>query len=105
WGAGFAFFALCCAACAWQAHRSRLRPEESQSVEESLTPVDEKPSSTPRRWLWFTLPMLGSVMLLATTNFLTQDVAPIPLLWVLPLCVYLLSFVFRSEEHTSELQS
>jgi len=94
WGAGFAFFALCCAACAWQAHRSRLRPEESQSVEESLTPVDEKPSSTPRRWLWFILPMLGSVMLLATTNFLTQDVAPIPLLWVLPLCVYLLSFVF-----------
>ena len=33
-------------------------------------------------------------MLLATTNLLTQDVAPIPLLWVLPLCVYLLSFVF-----------
>jgi len=32
-------------------------------------------------------------MLLATTNLLTQDVAPIPLLWVLPLCVYLLSFV------------
>ena len=37
--------------------------------------------------------MLGSVMLLATTNFLTQDVAPIPLLWVLPLCIYLLSFI------------
>jgi hypothetical protein len=33
-------------------------------------------------------------MLLATTNWLTQDVAPIPLLWVLPLSVYLLSFVF-----------
>ena len=45
------------------------------------------------RWLWFALPMLGSVMLLATTNFLTQDVAPIPLLWVLPLCIYLLSFI------------
>ncbi len=37
--------------------------------------------------------MLGSVMLLATTNILTQDVAPIPLLWVLPLCIYLLSFI------------
>src|SRR5437762_6615817 len=37
--------------------------------------------------------MSASVLLLATTNLLTQDVAPIPLLWVLPLCVYLLSFV------------
>src|SRR5438067_1743576 len=94
WGAGFGFFGLCCAACAWQAHRWQARKHGSHALEENLAPLDEKPTSTPRRWLWFTLPMLGSVMLLATTNFLTQDVAPIPLLWVLPLCVYLLSFVF-----------
>ena len=94
WGTGFVFFALCCAACAWQAHRSTLRPEESHPVEESLAPADDKPAATPRRWLWFVLPMLASIMLLATTNLLTQDVAPIPLLWVLPLCLYLLSFVF-----------
>ena len=94
WGAGFGFFALCCAACAWQAHRSRIRPGEGQPMEESFAPGDKAATTPPRRWLWFTLPMLGSVMLLATTNFLTQDVAPIPLLWVLPLCIYLLSFVF-----------
>src|SRR6267378_1681535 len=94
WGAGFVFFGFCCAACAWQAHRSALRLEESHPVEESLAPTGDEAAATPRRWLWFTLPMLGSVMLLATTNLLTQDVAPIPLLWVLPLCVYLLSFVF-----------
>ena len=94
WGTGFVFFALCCAACAWQAHRSTLRPEESHPVEASLAPADDKPAATPRRWLWFVLPMLASIMLLATTNLITQDVAPIPLLWVLPLCLYLLSFVF-----------
>ena len=94
WGAGFGLFALCCAACAWQAHGSRLRPGEGQPMEESFAPGDKEATARPRRWLWFTLPMLGSVMLLATTNFLTQDVAPIPLLWVLPLCLYLLSFVF-----------
>jgi hypothetical protein len=94
WGAGFGFFALCCAACAWQAHGSRFRPGEGEPMEESFAPKEKEATAPPRRWLWFTLPMLGSVMLLATTNFLTQDVAPIPLLWVLPLCIYLLSFVF-----------
>jgi hypothetical protein len=94
WGAGFGFFALCCALCAWQAHRSQLPPIADQPSEESLTPANREAAAPPRRWLWFTLPMLGSVMLLATTNLLTQDVAPIPLLWVLPLSVYLLSFVF-----------
>lgn len=94
WGAGFGFFALCCTACAWQAHHSKLRPQNVQSIEESFAPVDQEATASPQRWLWFTLPMLGSVMLLATTNLLTQDVAPIPLLWVLPLCIYLLSFVF-----------
>src|SRR5437660_9040236 len=94
WGAGFGLFALSCAACAWQAYRSRIRPAEGQPMEESFASDDKEGTTPPRRWLWFTLPMLGSVMLLATTNFLTQDVAPIPLLWVLPLCIYLLSFVF-----------
>lgn len=92
WGVGFAVFALSCAICAWQMHRSTA--EKAHPVEESLAPIDGHSETPPRRWLWFLLPMVGSVMLLATTNLLTQDVAPIPLLWVLPLCVYLLSFVF-----------
>ncbi len=36
----------------------------------------------------------GSVLLLATTNQITQDVASVPFLWVLPLSLYLLSFIF-----------
>src|SRR5205085_3742673 len=91
WGGGFAVFTLSCAVCAWQVHRSRA--EKAHPIEDGLSPVDGTSETPPRRWLWFFLPMLGSVMLLATTNLLTQDVAPIPLLWVLPLCVYLLSFI------------
>ena len=91
WGGGFAVFAVSCAVCAWQVHRSRA--EKTHPIEESLSPVDVTPEAPRRRWLWFFLPMSASVVLLATTNLLTQDVAPIPLLWVLPLCVYLLSFV------------
>lgn len=43
--------------------------------------------------LWIALAACGSAMLLATTNQLCQNVAPVPFLWVLPLCLYLASFV------------
>jgi len=92
WGGGFAVFALSCAVCAWQVRRSRA--EKAHRIEEDLSPIGAASETPVRRWLWFLLPMSASVMLLATTNLLTQDVAPIPLLWVLPLCVYLLSFIF-----------
>ena len=49
--------------------------------------------STLNRLLWLLLPACASVLLLATTNKLCQDVAVIPFLWVLPLALYLLSFI------------
>ena len=49
-----------------------------------------RPSTT---LLWLLLPACASVLLLATTNKLCQDVAVIPFLWVLPLALYLLSFI------------
>lgn len=89
WGSGFALFLVSCALCAWQALSSRTHTVQKAQA----APAVESVGTPSPRWLWFALPMLGSIMLLATTNFLTQDVAPIPLLWVLPLCIYLLSFV------------
>ena len=43
--------------------------------------------------LWFGLPAVASVLLLSTTNKMCQDVAVIPFLWVLPLSLYLLTFI------------
>lgn len=43
--------------------------------------------------LWFLLAAAGSMLLLAITNHLTENVAPVPFLWVLPLAVYLGSFM------------
>jgi spermidine synthase len=43
--------------------------------------------------LWVGLPAIASVLLLATTNKLCQEVAVIPFLWVLPLSLYLLTFI------------
>src|SRR4249920_815625 len=49
--------------------------------------------------LWFLLSAAACMMLMATTNELCQEVAAIPFLWVLPLCLYLLTFilVFQSD--------
>ena len=48
---------------------------------------------------WFALSLCPSILLLAVTNLLCRDLAVIPFLWVLPLALYLLSFVlcFESE--------
>ncbi len=45
------------------------------------------------RWMWFLLPMGAAMQLSAVTGHLSQDIAAIPLLWVLPLAVYLLTFI------------
>jgi hypothetical protein len=47
--------------------------------------------------LWLALPACASVLLLAVTNHLSQNVAAIPFLWVLPLSIYLLTFILCFE--------
>ncbi len=46
-----------------------------------------------QRLLWIALPAYASMMLLATTNHVCQDISPTPFLWVVPLSLYLLSFI------------
>ena len=49
------------------------------------------------RLLWLALSTCGSVLLMATTDQMCQEVAVVPFLWVLPLALYLLSFVLCFE--------
>lgn len=52
------------------------------------------PRPPPALWLrWLGWACVPSVMLLAITQHITLDIAPMPLLWLLPLSLYLLSFV------------
>jgi hypothetical protein len=46
-----------------------------------------------RLTLWFMLSALGVVLLVSTTNALTQNVPPVPFLWLAPLAIYLLTYV------------
>lgn len=81
------------AACAWLA---RTAPTETQ-VENSTTRDAEPQATLSRKLLWVLLPACASALLLATTNMICQEVAVIPLLWVLPLALYLLTFVLAFE--------
>ena len=51
------------------------------------------PVDTRRRLLWLALAAVPSSLMLGTTSFITRDLAPVPLLWVVPLALYLLTFV------------
>lgn len=90
WSWLYAAFALLSGFLAWKtpvvAPGSRAAPG---SEEEG--PVVE--TGRARVWLWLALAGTGSVLLLAVTNHLTQNVASIPLLWLAPLTLYLLSFI------------
>jgi hypothetical protein len=52
------------------------------------------------RMLWIALPACASALLLGITNHISQNIASIPFLWVIPLSLYLLSFVLCFADHS-----
>ncbi|HEV2295858.1 MAG TPA: fused MFS/spermidine synthase [Tepidisphaeraceae bacterium] len=109
WSALFVVFAIGCAFCAMRASRLRDPIETSaagigaanpQSTNDGAAISETTPAGSPdqapslfQRAMWVALPACASALLLGTTNMLTQDVAAVPFLWVLPLALYLLTFV------------
>jgi SAM-dependent methyltransferase len=85
WSAGVTIFALITAVIAWQT------PFGLSSRSEAKGSASSSPNRT--RLLWFLLPMAASMQLSAVTAHLTSNIAAIPLLWILPLAVYLLTFI------------
>jgi SAM-dependent methyltransferase/MFS family permease len=85
WSLLFAAFTLLCAGTAWLSMNGNGVQEKAAIPAEKL--------SARRQLLWLALAAMGSVMLLAVTNHITQNVASVPFLWVVPLSIYLLSFI------------
>jgi len=89
WSCLFALVLICSATCSF------LRMSEPVSHPESTRKTRKKVSAPAHErpvW-WLVLAGCSCTMLLATTNIICQQVAPVPLLWVLPLSLYLLSFI------------
>lgn len=103
WSVGFCVFVLFCGCCVMNVWRLRSASEAFSDGRHpepvgNLASRDLQATSGmvpvwSQRAIWLGLPCLASIMLLATTNHVCQDVAVIPFLWVLPLSLYLLSFI------------
>jgi SAM-dependent methyltransferase len=68
-------------------------PGEESAAEDT----EAVPPSAKKYLMWLMLPAVASLLLLAITNHLSQNVAAIPFLWVLPLSIYLLTFILCFE--------
>jgi hypothetical protein len=98
WSLAFLGYAVGCAYCALRIGRSGTWENASSQPEASgenatADRIGSRKLDIGTCVLWLTLAACASVMFLATTNQICQDIAVVPFLWVLPLSLYLLSFV------------
>ncbi len=84
WSFVYAAFAVACGMIAiTQREKASAPPRETFAA----------PPDWNIRALWIALPACSSALLLAVTNHITQNVAAVPFLWIIPLSLYMLSFI------------
>ncbi len=88
WSLAYAAVAVLCAAIAFRSKGEAVSP----AIPEAAARLDWRTQS-----LWVALAACGSALLLAVTNHISQNIAAVPFLWVLPLSLYLLSFILCFE--------
>ena len=98
WSVGFVLFVVLCGTACWLTarlrHGRRCRRSRRRSADLLLqSTTDEASFARAAVRLGWRLPAFASMLLPATTNHVCQDVASIPFLWVMPLSLYLLSFI------------
>lgn len=90
WSVGYVCFALAISILGWRCTKQGLAHETENDKPQ---PTVEGPPTTKQMGKWAALAALASILLLAVTDQLTQDIAVIPFLWIMPLAIYLISFV------------
>ena len=96
WSGTYVVFAVLVIASAWHAASAQPVAASSALVQPAGTSAGEREPSAPTArdyLLWFLLAALGSLMLLSFTNHITQNVASVPFLWIVPLVLYLVTFI------------
>ncbi|HVX15257.1 MAG TPA: fused MFS/spermidine synthase [Pirellulales bacterium] len=95
WTVGYAVLSALVVACivmAWRAGVGQARKTEDNVSRASAVPVAAPPTLVTRLH-WIALAAVPSSLLLGVTSHLSSDVSPVPLMWVVPLALYLLSFM------------
>ena len=90
WSVLYAGLVLLCATTAWRS----MRAIAVQPAVLAGDPANAAPPLSGRvQVVWLALAAMASVMLLAATNHVTQNISSVPFLWVLPLALYLITFI------------
>ena len=103
WSGLYGLFALMVVLSAWRT----LRAQVSIAIDHSVASVNAQ-SQAPNRSLvvlWYLMATLGSVLLLSFTNHMTQNIASVPFLWIVPLVIYLSTFILVFDVGGSRAQS
>ena len=93
WCCGFGIFALITGVLAWRACSATA----SGAAENVVALEEDAPAPPVQKLLWVLLPMGAAMQLSAVTSYITANIAAIPLLWILPLAVYLLTIILAFE--------
>jgi len=105
WTGGYAVLVVLVGACGfalWRLHRNEitstpLDPRSAASLTDAVSSSIEKRAATPsagRRLRWVLFAFVPASLMLGVTNYISTDIASVPLLWVIPLALYLLTLVF-----------
>ena len=89
WGAAYFLFVLMCLLAA---RGARNTAAAFPALASARIPDPSKPVDGFTRILWVLLPFSGGLVFLATTNWITQEAGALPILWSMPLALYLLTF-------------
>ena len=89
WCCGFAAFVLISGILTWRTRSATGTSAQAAQGDESQT----TPAPPSHKLLWVLLPMGAAMQLSAVTSYLTANIAAIPLLWILPLAVYLITII------------
>lgn len=98
WSLCFLIYAGLCSYCAIQSAKQTAETAIAVNEQSSITSLRVSTPGLGSYALWISLAACGSLMFLSTTSQICQNIAVVPLLWILPLSLYLLSFVICFEK-------
>jgi hypothetical protein len=100
WSIGYAEFVLLALGCAVFAWRRNATPVSAADTAGKAVTM-AAPITALRRARWTVLAFVPSSLMLAVTTYISTDIAAVPLLWILPLAIYLLTFALAFGRHSA----
>lgn len=95
WSGGYGCFALLCTITVWSSRGATI-PSSIRATHDAATTPSPAPGASALAFQAL-LAACASVLLISVTNHIARNVAPIPFLWILPLSIYLLTFILAFE--------